>query len=129
MWYIPPHRGEPELVAVGYSGFGAGLNNPVYVLCRNDPGNSNCSGDAGPIPEGEWTIGPPLWGHRKGDPAFVLNPESGTELFSRDSSPPFMIHADRSCQCFDASGGCIVLPQEARRKIAASGDRNLRVVP
>lgn len=119
LWDIPPHRGDPELVGEGYSGKGDGLNNPLYQLEEN----------VGPIPEGEWSIGPPQWGHRKGDPAFYLTPKRGTEMPGRNPYPPFMIHADNSCKCFSASEGCIVLPPETRRKIAASGDRDLRVVP
>ena len=140
MWYIPPRDGPAgteapaEFVGTGYSGFGAGLNNPLYVLCRNDAGNSNCSGDAGPIPEVEWSIGPPQWDHPKGKPAFVLTPKSDIGMFNRDSTPPFMIHGDDSCKCFTASGGCIVIPDRKTRikiaaMIAASGDRDLRVVP
>jgi hypothetical protein len=116
LWYIPPHRGEPELVGVGYSGKGEGLNNPLYQLEEN----------VGPIPEGEYTIGSP-YPSSKGNPTFELTPNDVAQMFGRKD---FLIHADDSCECFNASKGCIVLGRtaEIRKKIAASGDRNLRVV-
>ncbi len=117
LWHFPPGGGAAQLIDFGYSGKGDGLNNPLYQLERN----------VGPIPEGEWNIGPP-YNSPLGKPTFRLTPMSGTETRGRDPYS-FLIHADDPCECFDASEGCIVISKEARKKIAGSGDRNLRVVP
>jgi RHS repeat-associated protein len=120
LWYFPggPEgtEGAGEFVEEGYSGRGDGLNNPLYGLEKN----------VGPIPEGEYSIGPP-YSSPFGDPTFRLTPKSGTEMPGRDPYS-FLIHADNECECLTASKGCIVLSQKTRKKIAASGDRDLRVV-
>ncbi len=122
MWYRPDNGGAAELIEIGYSGFGRGVNNPFYTLCRAD--TNNCGGDAGPIPEGEYDIGDP-YRSPLGDPTLRLIPRRGTEMFGRHS---FLIHGDNSCGCYTASWGCIILSRDGRMRIAASGDRRLRVV-
>jgi RHS repeat-associated protein len=115
LWHFPPEGGAGEFAGEGYSGSGEGLNNPLYQLEPN----------VGPIPEGEYRIGPPV-PSPLGNPTMSLTPKEGTETFGRG---PFLIHADNPCECFTASKGCVVLPREVRQRIAGSGDPNFRVVP
>jgi RHS repeat-associated protein len=119
LWHFPPQGGAAEFVGEGYSGKGDGLNNPLYQLEPN----------VGPIPEGEYRIGPPQWGMPKGDPIFPLTPKPGTWFPENRNPASFLIHADNKCECFNASSGCIVLPQGVRKYIAGNGDPDLRVVP
>jgi hypothetical protein len=119
LWHFPEGgpegtEGAAEFVGEGFSGGGEGENDPLYQLEKN----------VGPILEGEWSIGPPE-DTPLGNPTLPLTPKSGTQTFGRSD---FFIHADNPCECFTASRGCIVLSQQIRKKIAGSGDRNLRVV-
>ena len=89
----------------GYSGNGAGLNNPAMesVLMH------------GPIPRGAWTVGP---FHDdpggKGPVVAHLTPIEGTDTFGRSG---FMIHGDNSALDHSASEGCIVAPRFIREQI------------
>ena len=123
LWHFPPGGGAADYAGQGYSGFGNGLNNGVYSLCRAD--KPNCGGDAGPIPEGNYTIGPAHTSPR-GRMTMDLTPGKGTNTFGRNG---FEIHGDNSCVCGTASIGCIILGPDIRKRISTSGDRNLRVVP
>jgi hypothetical protein len=91
----------------GYSGNGAGLNNPAM---ENDP-------DVGPIPRGSWTINPFFDDpDGKGPVVAHLTPADSTETFGRAG---FMIHGDNSALNHSASEGCIVAPRFIRDQIAA----------
>lgn len=104
----------------GYSGYGAGLNNPAM---QEQP-------FVGPIPQGIWTIGPQEdivtnTGFRL--PASMrLTPDLGTNTFNRGG---FIIHGDNPARNRTASQGCPVFDRPTRNRIGRSGDNELRVVP
>lgn len=103
-------------VATGYSGAGAGKNNPVL---QNVP-------NVGPIPQGDWTIaGPPANTADHGPYVLTLNPTVGTETFGRTG---FLMHGDSKEHPGCASHGCIILPRAAREQVWNSGDRELEVL-
>ena len=108
-------------VGLGYSGRGAGLNNPAEQ-------EAAC---VGPIPQGEWTIGrffddPSTKAnpHGKGLIVAHLVPAAGTETFGRRG---FMVHGDNAAGDHTASEGCIILPRVLREMLLASSDRTLTV--
>jgi hypothetical protein len=65
------HDGRP--VGTGYSGHGEGVNNPAMQDVRS----------VGPIPRGQWSIGPARLQPILGPVAMPLAPEEGTETFGR----------------------------------------------
>lgn len=102
------------LVTTGYSGTGAG---------RDNPGMEHVQG-VGPIPRGEYKIGPVYNDvHGLGPVVMHLDPLPGTDTFGRDL---FRIHGDNTEH--DASHGCVILPRNVREKVAASKDKILKVV-
>ena len=105
--------GKP--VAAGYSGAGAGKNNPALENVPN----------VGPIPQGDWTIsGPPVDTADHGPYVLKLNPEDDTETFGRSG---FLIHGDSKEHPGCASHGCVILPRAVREQVWNSGDRTLEV--
>lgn len=82
--------------AGGYSGKGAGLNNPAmqHVVAT------------GPIPQGMWKIGPLRSSKRTGRNIADLTPMPGTNTFGRSA---FQIHGDNSKGNRSASSGCIII--------------------
>lgn len=103
---------DGELIATGYSGAGIGRNNPAEQEAPN----------VGPIPQGHYNIGPEFDAPIQGPCTMRLSPE-GHDALGRNG---FLIHGDNATH--DASTGCVILPIEAREKIAASADRDLLVV-
>ena len=103
---------DGELIATGYSGAGAGRNNPADQAIP----------DIGPIPQGLYTIGPEFTAQVQGPLSMCLTPD-GHDAMGRNG---FMIHGDNATHT--ASRGCIILPRECRETIAASEDRQLQVV-
>ena len=103
---------DGELIATGYSGAGSGRNNPAEQAVRN----------VGPIPQGRYLIGPEFDAPVRGPYTMRLSPQ-GQDALGRDG---FLIHGDNAAH--DASTGCVILPCDARREIASSGDRDLLVV-
>ena len=100
----------------GYSGNGFDLNCP----------DGQREKDHGPIPQGDWTIGPffddpggkgPLVAH--------LTPAPYTQTFGRGG---FMIHGDNAAANHTASEGCIILSHTLRLMIKGSADTQLTVV-
>jgi|SRR6185369_16627747 len=102
-----------RVVAVGYSGHGEGRNNPAM----------EASAGVGPIPAGQWSIGPMRDSPSLGPVVMDLVPV-GHDAHGRSL---FRIHGDNAAH--DASHGCIVLPRPARALIGASPERTLEVVP
>lgn len=99
----------------GYSGHGAGVNNPAQEAAP-------C---AGPIPAGTWQIGP--WHdvyENKGPVVAELHPVG----FDANGRSGFLIHGDNSAGNHTASEGCIILPRPARQAIRDSGATVLQVV-
>jgi RHS repeat-associated protein len=119
MIHFLPNTNIAMLSGNGYSGIGKGLNNPDYEFVRN----------VGPIPQGTYDIGP-IGTHysERGtrlDESMSLTPrQSRNAMFQRYG---FAIHGGNMTNR-TSSNGCIVLPVEIRREIAASGDHELRVV-
>jgi hypothetical protein len=103
-------------VATGYSGTGAGMNNPAL---QNVP-------KVGPIPRGDWTIvGPPADTADHGPYVLKLNPADGSETFGRSG---FLMHGDSKDHPGCASHGCVILPRTVREQVWNSGDRKLEVL-
>lgn len=105
-----------ELVAIGYSGHGEGLNNPEF---QNVP-------DVGPLPQGLWQIGPPYNSEKHGLYVLPLSAAPETETFGRDE---FKVHGDEVDHPgqFLASLGCLILPRFARVYMWTLGDHLLEV--
>jgi len=99
----------------GYSGKGTSKNLPTAQ-------SLSC---LGPIPEGYYTIEPPIDSPMHGPFAMHLVPDPVNEMFGRSA---FLIHGDSRVDPGNASEGCVILPRDIREKIWASGDRALRVV-
>src|SRR5262249_11544540 len=107
------HNGHP--VGSGYSGRGAGLHNPAMEMVTG----------TGPIPQGEWHIGPAHTHSGKGHVVMSLTPV-GHLAYYRDH---FLIHGDNKKLNHTASHGCIILGAKIRKIIAHSHDEQLFVVP
>jgi hypothetical protein len=105
-----------SLKATGYSGNTWGLNNPKAQFHIG----------VGPIPQGEYTIGPP---HHPVDHlgpfALPLWPHTTNEMHGRSG---FFIHGDNRAMNHSASNGCIILPPQIRIVIDESADKQLRVI-
>ena len=108
----PAHR----WIANGYSGIGAGKNNPVMQSVHS----------MGPIPCGHWTIDPARDDPHLGPCVMRLVPWPDTETFGRSG---FYIHGDSHSHPGLASHGCPILGPVTRSMIAGSTDRTLFVVP
>jgi hypothetical protein len=106
--------GKP--VATGYSGAGPGKNNPDMQHVHN----------AGPIPQGSWTIaGPPVNTAAHGPYVLKLHPAVETETYGRNG---FLIHGDSKDKPGSASQGCVILPRAVREQVWKSGDQDLQVI-
>ena len=99
----------------GYSGAGEGKNNPAM---QDIP-------DVGPIPQGQYTIQPPVDTVTHGPYVLALVPNEWNEMYGRSG---FLIHGDSVVAPGTASKGCIVLPHDVRVRIWESLDRRLAVV-
>ncbi|GAA3586081.1 hypothetical protein GCM10023078_12330 [Gibbsiella greigii] len=97
----------------GYSGVGAGENNPAMERERS----------TGPIPKGHYRI---AGSHDTVTRVtIILQPILGTNTFGRDS---FRIHGGKKSGAHTASQGCIIIDGVARRQqIINSGDTMLVV--
>jgi hypothetical protein len=102
-------------VAQGYSGSGAAKNNPAAQSFPN----------MGPIPVGQYEIGPPYDNLKTGPYTMNLTPNQFNMMYGRSE---FRIHGDSLTDPGNASEGCIVLPRPVRELIWESGDHSLMVV-
>ncbi len=102
-----------ELLATGYSGHGAGINNPAMEAVAN----------RGPIPRGRWLIGPAYAHATLGPVTMRLLPHG----HAAQGRALFRIHGDNARGDRSASEGCIILPRWARAAIDASADDELEV--
>jgi hypothetical protein len=103
----------------GYSGHGAGVNNPAMQDVKY----------VGPIPTGDYTIGKQGTHYSENGPlpaSMRVSPAATNDMHGRGG---FLIHGDNSRGDRSASEGCIILPRNVRNDIANSGDNCLRVVP
>lgn len=106
-------------IGTGWSGRGLGKNEPSLQSWK----------DHGPIPQGDWTIQPPVTHPRLGELAIPLRPREGTDLFGRDNQ--FYIHGpSRNPSNFgQESHGCPILNQKGRQFISDSGATRFTVAP
>ena len=121
MWTYTQKTGallqDGQQVAIGYSGFDDGKNNPAMQAVVN----------VGPIPQGDWTIvGPPVNTPDHGPYVLHLQPALGTNTFGRSG---FLMHGDSIEAPGCASHGCIIMPRIVREQVWNSGDTELEVVP
>lgn len=112
MWTYKQSTGEilkdDKVIGSGYSGHGPGVNAPLLDKVHN----------VGPIPKGQYNIGPSHDTPTKGPVVMALSPtRSG-----------FLIHGDSRTLPGTASEGCIILSKDIREQIASSDDRLLEVV-
>jgi len=110
-------RRDGVLIGRGYSGHGAGLD---------DPAMEGVAG-VGPIPAGEWTIGPAHADGKLGPKVMNLDPVAPFDALGRTL---FRIHGDNPAANHTASDGCIILGPAYRTRIAtavAAGDNRLTV--
>lgn len=104
------------IIGKGYAGHGAGVNNTLYEDIR----------ELGPLPQGWYTIGEPQDHPRLGPFVMRLMADASNQMHGRTG---FYVHGDNTTpDPRDASRGCIVLDRAVREKVAASGNRRLRVV-
>jgi hypothetical protein len=104
------------LVAVGYSGFGYGKNNPK---CEEVP-------NVGPIPRGLWDMGDMIESTLLHGPYVIpLLPRGETETFGRSG---FLIHGESIHAPGEASYGCMVQMRWVRVQMGQSEDKTLEVV-
>jgi hypothetical protein len=120
MWTFVQQTGaifhEGQLRGVGYSGFGAGKNNPAMQADK----------DVGPIPRGFYTLA----GLIDSDPVcgqyvLVLVPDAENEMFGREG---FRWHGDSREHPGQASRGCIISGRPLRAEAWESTDHNLQIV-
>ncbi len=120
MWYYSQSSGElyhdGEFIGTGYAGHGVGLDNPADQAIPN----------VGPIPQGQYYIGPAFDHPKTGVLTMRLEPEPGTNTLGRSG---FLCHGDNSQANHTASEGCIVLSHACRIQIANSADRQLEILP
>lgn len=108
---------DEEEVGDGYSGNGAGMNNPD---AQNIKGH-------GPLPRGQYTVLQASTHPKLGPLAMELLPYSTNQMFLRGD---FFIHGDNAELNHTASDGCIILPRVVREQVAAAvarGDNQLTV--
>ena len=99
----------------GYSGYGAGLDNPVLEYEPN----------VGPIPRGKWKILHWEDYHEgKGPMVAILRPD-GHNAHGRSG---FLIHGDNRQMNHTASHGCIIASRSIRQQLKDSGETDLEVI-
>lgn len=104
-------------ISKGYSGRGAGVNNPGM---QNVP-------MVGPCPQGKYTIGFAHTEPKLGPVAMRLAPDPANEMFGRAG---FFIHGDNAELDHSASEGCLIFNLSTRTGISAAvdeGDNQLEV--
>lgn len=108
MWVYEQATGrlsrEGQPVAIGYSGFGPGKNNPDMEHVH----------DVGPIPQGWWSIVAVKDSATEGPVTIFLEPWPGTKTYGRSG---FRIHGDSKEHACCASHGCIIEPKAGRKKV------------
>jgi hypothetical protein len=125
MNHVDNQSGITTEVCRGYSGHHFGLNNP---LAQDIPGGW-ANSDAGPLPQGGYTIGPLQDNVTSNDThlpdSMRLIPDPSNDMLDRSG---FLIHGG-NMKTRNSSQGCIVLPRDCRITIGSSNDKVLRVVP
>lgn len=96
----------------GYSGHAEGRDNPAMCAVPN----------VGPIPPGQYRIGPAYADPHLGPCVMHLDPLPGTDTHGRTL---FRIHGNDAAN--DASEGCVILGPLIREAISKSHDNTLEV--
>lgn len=102
-------------LATGYSGSGAAKNNPEMQSSQGQ----------GLIPQGTNTMDPQFYSPATGPGAIRLTPNRETEKFGRKD---FEMNGDSIRHPGTASEGCIIMPPEVRKQVAALLNRALTVM-
>lgn len=110
-WY----EANRKLRTTAYSGDGAGLNNPAMQDIPR----------VGPIPVGDYTIGPAFHHPWLGPNTMHLTPAAGNNMHNRSD---FDLHGDNPAMDHTASEGCIVMEPKPRQRVADSFVRALKVI-
>ena len=105
---------DGDLLGIGYSGLGVGLNNPAYEDVEG----------IGPIPFGRYTIKAPVDDNETGPYSMHLVPDADNEMYGRWG---FLIHGDNATMDHTASHGCIILTRPVREAIWGTGDARFTV--
>lgn len=107
-----------ELLEVGYSGRGIGLNNPAMQDAK----------DVGPLPSGLYTLGSLRDDKKLGQDIMDLIPFLANTMYGRDL---LRWHGDEVEHpgLHLASDGCLVSSRISRLRAANSTDHILRVIP
>lgn len=122
MWKWDQSAGElsrnGEVIAKGYSGKGAGRNNPAMERVRA----------TGPIPAGRWKVVEKYDSKSVGPYALKVFADDGKldDTHAGTGRGAFRIHGDN--RTGTASEGCIILGPAVRRLIWEGGDHELEVV-
>ena len=113
------HLDGDGVAGAGYSGHGAGLNNPAMEAVHG----------VGPIPAGRYRIGPPKDPvDHLGPLAMPLTPIDGNDAHGRSA---FFLHGDNAEANHTASDGCVIMGPTIRAAVnaaRAAGDDILEVV-
>ena len=104
--------GRTTVDQTGYSGTGAGRNNPAMESVHN----------VGPIPSGNYSVGTGHAGGHTGPQTLNVDAVAGTDTHGRDA---FRIHGNNARN--DASEGCIIMPRNVRDTISNAGGARLTV--
>lgn len=102
-----------SIYGIGYSGAGAGKNNPEMQEVHN----------VGPLPRGKYHIGEPYNSLHTGPFTIPLIPFPENEMFGRDQ---FKIHGDDGHGT--GSEGCICTDRHTREDINNCTDKTLNVI-
>lgn len=104
-----------ECVGVGYSGHAEGKNQPDLESVKG----------VGPLPRGQWRMGPAIHHQLLGPVAIPLAPELGTKTYGRSG---FWVHGDSRAAPGTASHGCLIFARAIRERLADSQSRTVEVV-
>lgn len=116
------HNGKP--LATGYSGNGAGKNNPAMEGVRG----------VGPIPKGRYRIGKPYDSANTGPftiPLYAIDEKPNDDIHQRTKRSAFRLHGDSRSKPGTASNGCIIQNRDIRvlvDRARIDGDDTLEVV-
>jgi len=106
--------GQQVINESGYSGHGAGVNNPALQNQRS----------VGPLPRGSYSMGSGQNRARTGPVSIFLNPAASNSMFGRSG---FFIHGDNSQGNQSASRGCVIMSRATRNAISQAGGGTLNV--
>ena len=120
MWIYTQSTGillfpDGKTTTTGYSGHGAGKNNPAM---QDVP-------MVGPIPVGSYAIGRRFDSETHGPVSLQLTPFPKNEMFGRSG---FLVHGDAVLAPGTGSEGCIVIGRPTRLAMSFDPDKTLQVV-